>query len=158
MNSKIKKPGQIKKLACKLRKTGRKIVFTNGCFDILHYGHIRYLEKCKRLGNILIVGLNSDLSVKKIKGKGRPVMGEKERTAILSALEVVDYVTIFDEKTPKTLIKEITPAVLAKGGDWRKADIVGRDHVEQHGGRVVTIPFVKGYSTTSILARIKNNA
>lgn len=156
MNSKIKKPGQIKKIASQLRRKGRKIVFTNGCFDILHYGHIRYLEKCKRLGNVLIVGLNSDLSVKKIKGKGRPVMGEKERAAILSALEVVDYITIFDEKTPKTLIKEITPAVLAKGRDWRKADIVGGDHVGRHGGRVVTIPFVKGYSTTSILARIKN--
>lgn len=156
MGCKIKKLNEIKQIAKRLRRKKRKIVFTNGCFDILHYGHIKYLEKCKRLGDVLIIGLNSNLSVKKIKGKSRPIMGEKERASILSALEFVDYVTIFDEKTPETLIKEIIPGILAKGGDWRKADIVGRSHVEQHGGRVVTIPFVKGYSTTSMLARIKN--
>ena len=156
MVGKLKTLGEIKKTVARLKKKKRKIVFTNGCFDILHYGHIKYLEKCKRLGDVLIIGLNSNLSVKKIKGKGRPIMGQKERASILSALEFVDYITIFDEKTPKTLIKEITPGILAKGGNWRKTDIVGRSHVERHGGRVVTIPFVKGYSTTSILARIKN--
>jgi D-beta-D-heptose 7-phosphate kinase/D-beta-D-heptose 1-phosphate adenosyltransferase len=156
MGSKIKKTGEIRKIAASLRKKKRRIVFTNGCFDILHYGHIKYLEKCRRLGDVLIIGLNSDSSVKKVKGKGRPVTGEKERAAILSALEFVDYITIFGAKTPKTLIEEITPDVLAKGGDWRKRDIVGREHVEKHGGRVASIPFVKGYSTTNILARIKN--
>jgi len=156
MKSKIKKPNEIKKIVARLRRKKRKIVFTNGCFDILHYGHIRYLEKCKRLGDVLIIGLNSDSSVRKIKGRRRPITGEKERAAILSALGLVDYIAIFDEKTPKALIEKITPDILVKGGDWRKSDIVGGDHVKRHGGTVATIPFIKGYSTTSILARIKN--
>ena len=154
--NKLKSGAEIKKVAARLKRSGKKVVFTNGCFDILHYGHVNYLEKCKRLGDILIVGLNSDSSVRKIKGKTRPVTGEKKRAAVLSALEFVDYVTIFGEPTPLKLIEAITPNVLAKGGDWKISKIVGGAHVKKHAGRVVTVPFVKGYSTTRILKRIKN--
>ncbi len=153
---KAKKLNEIKKIVARLRKKRKKIVFTNGCFDILHYGHVNYLERCRRLGDILIVGLNSDSSVKKIKPKSRPVTGQRERAAILLALKFVDYVTIFSEITPARIIKAIAPDILAKGADWRKIDIVGRSEVEKRGGRVVTIPFVKGFSTTRILKRIKN--
>ncbi len=152
---KIKSIKEIRKIAKKLRQKRKTIVFTNGCFDILHYGHLKYLEKCKQLGNALIVGLNSDGSVKKLKGKGRPIVGERERAALLSSLEFVDYVTIFSESTPERLIKEIVPHILVKGGDWRKKDIVGANFVKARGGRVVTIPFVKGYSTTKIIKKIK---
>ena len=154
--NKLKTFSEIRKIAGALKRKGKKIVFTNGCFDILHYGHIKYLERCKKLGNILIIGLNSDSSVKKIKGKKRPLTGQKERAAILSALEFVDYVTIFNEATPEKLIKTIAPDVLAKGGDWRVNDIVGGDFVKISGGKVVAIPFVKGYSTTRLLKHIKN--
>jgi len=153
---KIKTQKKIKAVRNNLKRKKKKIVFTNGCFDILHYGHIKYLERCKSLADALIVGLNSDSSVKKIKGKGRPVTGQKERASILSALECVDYVVIFNESTPDKLIKLICPDILAKGGDWKKGDIVGGSFVKAHGGKVVTIPFVKGYSTTRILKRIKN--
>ena len=154
--SKVKKISEIKKVIAHLRKKRKKIVFTNGCFDILHYGHIKYLQKCRSLGQALIVGVNSDSSVKKIKPKGRPVTGQKERAAIISALQCVDYVTIFNEITPEKIIKIIAPDILAKGADWRKKDIVGRSVVEKRGGRVVSVPFVKGFSTTRILKRIKN--
>jgi rfaE bifunctional protein nucleotidyltransferase chain/domain len=153
---KLKTFCEIKKIAKKLKKKHKKIVFTNGCFDILHYGHVKYLEKCKKLGDFLVIGLNSDASVKKIKGKSRPVTGEKERAAILAALEFVDFVTLFGDKTPARLIKEVAPDVLAKGGDWRASDIVGADFVKSEGGRVVVIPFIKGYSTTRIIKRTKN--
>jgi len=153
---KIKSFEKIKSIASGLRKKRKRIVFTNGCFDILHYGHIKYLEKCRRLGDVLIIGLNSDASVRKIKGKKRPVTREKERVAILSALAAVDYITLFNEPTPERLIAAVAPDVLAKGGDWKKREIAGGGHVKKHGGSVVTIPFVKGYSTTRILKRIKN--
>ncbi len=151
---KLKSSTEIKKIAARLKRKGKKIVFTNGCFDILHYGHIKYLEKCRKLGDILVIGLNSDSSVRKIKGKNRPVTGQKERAAILASLEFVDYITIFSDATPVKLINMITPQILAKGGDWRKNEIVGGAHVKKKGGRVVTIPFVRGYSTTRILKRI----
>ncbi|MCQ9206619.1 MAG: D-glycero-beta-D-manno-heptose 1-phosphate adenylyltransferase [Omnitrophica bacterium] len=154
--NKVKTLREIKKIVSGLRKKRKRIVFTNGCFDILHYGHIKYLEKCKRLGNILVIGLNNDSSVKKIKGKNRPVTGEKERIAILSALEFVDFVVLFSDKTPEKLIKEIGPDILVKGGDWRVKDIVGAKDVKKRLGRVVTVPFVKGYSTTRMIKRIKN--
>lgn len=154
--SKVKKISEIKKVIAHLRKKRKKIVFTNGCFDILHYGHVKYLQNCRSLGHALIVGVNSDSSVKKIKPKGRPVTGQKERAAIISALQCVDYVTIFNEITPEKIIKIIAPDILAKGADWRKKDIVGRSVVEKRGGRVVSVPFVKGFSTTRILKRIKN--
>ena len=152
----IKTRTEIVRTVKRLQRQKKKIVFTNGCFDILHFGHLHYLTECKKCGNILIVGLNSDASVRRIKGCGRPVIGQKERAYLLSALTCVDYVTIFSETTPKRLIEAVTPDVLAKGGDWRKEDIVGRSHVEKAGGRVVVIPFLKGYSTSRIIRRIKS--
>jgi len=139
-----------------LKKRGKKIVFTNGCFDILHFGHVAYLKKCRALGDILVVGLNSDSSVKKIKGKTRPVNRQIERGAVLSALQFVDYVVIFTEKTPENLIRAISPSILAKGGDWRKKDIVGNSFVKKSGGKTVVIPYIKGFSTTRILERLKH--
>ncbi len=141
----------------KLKKKKKKVVFTNGCFDLLHYGHIQYLKKAKALGDILVVGLNSDSSVKKLKGTGRPLVPEKERAEILSALEFVDYVTIFSEETPANLIRQVKPDILVKGGDYSLDEIVGRDFVQSCGGKVVTIPLVKGKSTTGLIRKIKNS-
>ena len=151
---KLKTAAEIRKVAAGLRRKGKKVVFTNGCFDIIHYGHIKYLEKCRALGDVLVVGLNSDSSVKKIKGKNRPVTRQKERAAILACLQFVDYITIFSERTPAKLIAKVTPDVLAKGGDWAKSEIVGAAYVKKNGGRVATVPFVRGYSTTRILKRL----
>ena len=139
----------IKKICDRLRKDGRKIVFTNGCFDIIHAGHVRYLRQARRLGDVLIVGLNSDSSVSDIK-PGRPVNSEKNRAEVLSGLEAVDYVVIFDEKTPYNLIRAIRPDLLVKGGDWKKEDIVGSDIA----GETLSLPFVKGLSTTRIIEKI----
>jgi D-beta-D-heptose 7-phosphate kinase/D-beta-D-heptose 1-phosphate adenosyltransferase len=154
--NKLKRLDELIKTVEGLKKKGNKIVFTNGCFDLLHLGHIRYLREAKRLGDILIVGLNSDNSVRSLKGRDRPLVKEKDRTEILSALEVVDYIVIFDKLTPKKLIDRITPHILVKGGDWKKEEIVGRDTVEAHGGEVVIIPEVKGYSTSALIKRIKS--
>ncbi|MCG2676470.1 D-glycero-beta-D-manno-heptose 1-phosphate adenylyltransferase, partial [bacterium] len=151
----LKRLDELIKVVEGLKKKGRKIVFTNGCFDLLHLGHIRYLREAKRLGDILIVGLNSDNSVRSLKGRERPLVKEKDRTEILSALEVVDYIVIFDELTPKNLIDSITPHILVKGGDWKREDVVGRDTVEAHGGEVVIIPEVKGYSTSALIKKIQ---
>jgi len=134
----------------RLKSKGRKIVFTNGCFDILHCGHVEYLVKAKKLGDVLIVGLNSDLSISKIKGPKRPINNQKDRAIVLAALEAVDYVVMFSEDTPYELIKAIKPDVLAKGGDWKPKDIVGSDIVK----KTVSVPFVRGYSTTGLLCKI----
>ena len=136
------------------KKKGKKVVFTNGCFDILHRGHIDYLEKAKKMGDILIVGLNSDASVKKIKGENRPIVPEEDRALVLSALSCVDYVCIFDQETPEELIKKLIPDVLVKGGDWDKENIVGKKIVEKSGGEVVTITEVEGRSTKKIIQTI----
>lgn len=133
----------------------RRVVFTNGCFDLLHPGHIRGLEQAHRMGDVLIVGLNSDTSVRQLKGPTRPVIPEAERAEILSALESVDAVVIFDEPTPRQVISRLLPDVLVKGGDWPGDQIVGREEVEAAGGRVVSIPFVPGYSTSAILQKIR---
>jgi rfaE bifunctional protein nucleotidyltransferase chain/domain len=138
----------------KVKKEGKKVVFTNGCFDILHRGHVDYLEKAKKLGDILIVGLNSDESVKKIKGEKRPIVPQDDRAMVLSALGCVDYVCLFDQETPRELIEKIIPDVLVKGGDWEKENIVGRKIVEENGGKVFTIPEVKGKSTQKIIQTI----
>ncbi len=130
------------------------MVFTNGCFDLLHYGHVKYLEDAKAKGDILVVGVNSDSSVRKIKGKKRPVVGEKDRIRIIAALESVDYVILFKEDTPLKLIQALKPNVLVKGADWNKKHIVGRDTVLSHGGRVLNIKFVKGRSSTSLIKKI----
>ena len=134
--------------------SGRKVVFTNGCFDILHAGHVRYLERAKRLGDILVVGMNTDRSVRKIKGSGRPIVAEKDRATLLSALKMVDYVVLFDEPTPIRLIEAIKPDVLVKGSDWKKRDIVGAEFVESYGGKVRRIGLLKGRSTTDVVKKI----
>ncbi len=144
----------LKRALSRERRAGRKIVFTNGCFDVLHVGHVRYLKQARSLGDALVVGLNADASVRRLKGPGRPVNGQKERAEVLSALESVDYVTFFSEAAPEKLIRALRPDVLVKGGDWKKKDIVGGDFVESTGGQVRSLPFVKGFSTTGTLKKI----
>ncbi|MDI6807678.1 MAG: D-glycero-beta-D-manno-heptose 1-phosphate adenylyltransferase [Candidatus Eisenbacteria bacterium] len=129
----------------------KKVVFTNGCFDILHRGHIEYLRKARSLGDILVIGLNTDKSVRAIKGKGRPIVPEEDRAFLLCELRSVDYVCLFDEETPALLIDFLTPDVLVKGGDYAIDEVVGKDTVEASGGEVVIIPEVKGKSTSSIV-------
>jgi rfaE bifunctional protein nucleotidyltransferase chain/domain len=137
------------------KKEGKKIVFTNGCFDILHAGHVRYLSDAKKLGDILVLAINSDSSVRSIKGKPRPFIPQTERAYVIASLESVDYVTIFDEDTPLLLIEYLQPHILVKGGDWTEETVVGRDSVTKWGGRVVIMPEVKGISTTNIIEKIK---
>jgi len=134
-----------------LKRQGKRIVFTNGCFDLLHPGHTRYLTEARQLGDALIVAVNSDRSVRALKGPGRPIQLEAERAEILAALAAVDYVTIFDNLTPQAVIARLLPAVLVKGGDWGPNEIVGRAEVEAAGGKVVSIPVVPGYSTSAII-------
>lgn len=137
------------------KRNGRRLVFTNGCFDLLHPGHIRGFELARGLGDLLVVGLNSDKSVRQLKGPGRPVLPEGERAEILAALESVDAVVIFDAPDPREVIRGLVPDVLVKGGDWPSDQIVGRQEVEAAGGRVVLTPVVAGYSTTEILRKIR---
>ena len=141
--------------AAKLRADGRRVVFTNGVFDILHAGHLRYLQQARALGDALIIGLNSDASVRRNKGPERPINAEDERAEILSALECVDGVVIFDEDTPAEIIRAIQPDILVKGADWAEDAIVGRDTVEARGGQVVRVPIEKGFSTSGIIEKIK---
>ena len=136
------------------RALGHRVVFTNGCFDLLHRGHTRLLQQARELGDLLIVGLNSDASVRRVKGPSRPVLPEEERAEVLSALASVDYVVFFDDPDPGSMIAALLPDVLAKGADWAKDQIVGRETVEGRGGRVVTIPLVEGSSTSGIIDRI----
>ncbi|HZM85633.1 MAG TPA: D-glycero-beta-D-manno-heptose 1-phosphate adenylyltransferase [Blastocatellia bacterium] len=138
-----------------LRRQGLKVVFTNGCFDLLHPGHVRYLADARSLGDALIVALNSDRTVRIIKGAGRPILSEGERVQVVSALNAVDYVIVFDRETPRELISRLLPDVLVKGGDWPVDEIVGREEVESAGGRVLSLPYVEGSSTTDIIERIK---
>lgn len=154
MDPKIKSQGALARIAGRLRAAKKRVVFTNGCFDILHVGHVDYLRRARRAGDVLVVGLNSDASVRAIKGKSRPINRQADRARVLAALYFVDYITIFNDSTPERLIKAIRPDVLAKGADWKAKDIVGADFVKSHGGRVVRIPFVKGYSTTSVIKKI----
>jgi len=139
------------------KRNGRRVVFTNGCFDLLHPGHMRSLEMARELGDALIVGLNSDASVRQLKGEGRPILPERERAEILAALESVDAVVIFDDPTPREVIARLLPDVLVKGGDWPGDKIVGREEVEAAGGRVVSLPVVPGYSTSAILRKIRES-
>jgi D-beta-D-heptose 7-phosphate kinase/D-beta-D-heptose 1-phosphate adenosyltransferase len=139
-----------------LRKEGKRIVFTNGCFDILHVGHTRYLREAKREGDILILALNSDESVRSLKGDKRPLTPEDERADVVASLESVDFVTIFNEQTPLALIEYLKPDILVKGGDWAEDQVVGRESVKQWGGKVVIIPESKGASTTNIIEKIIN--
>lgn len=154
MRGKIGELHEIKTIVANAKKDGKKVVFTNGCFDLLHRGHLHLLREAKKLGDLLVVALNSDKSVKKIKGANRPILPESERSELIAALEMVDYVTMFDEPEPYDVIKELKPDVLAKGGDWPKDKIVGADIVEGQGGRVAVVPYLKGHSTTQIIERM----
>lgn len=145
----------IHRVADDLRREGRRVVFTNGVFDLLHPGHIRYLSQARRLGDALIVGVNSDRSVRSNKGDGRPINAESERAEVLAALEAVDAVVVFDEDTPHDVIAAIQPDVLVKGADWPEDGIVGRDIVEARGGVVVRVPIEPGYSTSAIVEKIR---
>lgn len=152
---KVRNLKELKSSVAATKRKGEKIVFTNGCFDILHLGHIKYLEQAAALGDKLIVAVNSDASVRKLKGDKRPIFHQKGRAELVAALECVDYVTIFSAGTPLSLIKALKPDVLVKGGDWRSGNIVGKDFVESYGGKVKSCGFVKGYSSSSIIARIE---
>lgn len=154
MREKIKARDELKNILQGLKRRGKRIVFTNGCFDILHIGHIRCLEEAKREGDILIVALNSDRSIRSIKGPSRPFTPEAERAEVLSALGCVDYVVIFDEPDPLELISSLKPNVLVKGGDWTPETTIGRKVVEGTGGEVVIIPQIRGASTSAIVDRI----
>jgi D-beta-D-heptose 7-phosphate kinase/D-beta-D-heptose 1-phosphate adenosyltransferase len=139
-----------------LKRQGKRVVFTNGCFDLLHPGHTQYLKEARALGDVLIVAVNSDRSVRALKGQSRPIFPEFERAEILAALESVDYVTIFDDLTPQTVITGMLPQVLAKGGDWGLDQIVGRPEVEAAGGKVVALPLNPGFSTSSLILAAEN--
>jgi D-glycero-beta-D-manno-heptose 1-phosphate adenylyltransferase len=135
---------------------GRRVVFTNGCFDLLHPGHIRSLEAARTLGDVLVVGLNRDASIRQIKGDSRPVITENERAELLASLEAVDFVVLFGEATPREIISRLLPDVLVKGADWGSGEIVGRDEVERAGGKVISVPLEPGHSTTAILRKIRS--
>ena len=139
----------------RLREKGRRLVFTNGCFDVLHVGHVRYLTRARSLGDVLVVAINSDRAVRELKGAGRPIINEAERAEMLASLRAVDYVTVFDDLSPRSLIASLLPDVLVKGGDYALSEIHGREEVEATGGRVVSLPFIEGASTTGIIERIK---
>ncbi|HJQ33034.1 MAG TPA: D-glycero-beta-D-manno-heptose 1-phosphate adenylyltransferase [Pyrinomonadaceae bacterium] len=147
--------GELLRVRAELRAAGRRLVFTNGCFDILHVGHARYLAAARALGDALLVAVNSDRSVRRLKGEGRPVMSASERAELLAALASVDFVTVFEEDSPRRLISEVLPDILVKGGDYALDEIHGREEVEAAGGRVLALPFVEGASTTSIIERVK---
>jgi len=140
-----------------LKRGGKRVVFTNGCFDLLHPGHTRYLAEARKLGDALLVAVNSDRSVRALKGPGRPVMPQDERAEILAALECVDYLTIFDDLTPQAVIARMLPQVLVKGGDWEPTEIMGRSEVEAAGGKVVSIPVVPGFSTSALIQAAAKN-
>jgi len=144
----------IEKTIKDLKRQGKTIVFTNGCFDILHIGHVRYLKEAKSLGDILVVGLNSDESIRYIKGPKRPIIPQEERAEILASIRYVDYVVIFNEPDPYNLISLVKPHILVKGGDWPVEKIVGKDIVEGYGGKVLSIPYMEGSSTTGIITKI----
>ena len=152
---KVLASAQLEEVLNSYRKQNKKVVFTNGCFDLLHIGHVRYLEQAKSLGDILIVGINSDLSVQKLKGPTRPIQNENDRAEILASLKAVDHTVIFTEETPLRLIQQVKPDLLVKGGDWKPDQIVGSDFVMANGGQVKSLQFIEGRSTTSIIEKSK---
>jgi rfaE bifunctional protein nucleotidyltransferase chain/domain len=154
LKRKIRSLPGLKKIVTLLKRRGKRVVFTNGCFDLLHLGHVNYLREAKKKGDILVVAVNSDASIRRIKGKNRPIIDEKNRIGIVSALQNVDYVVLFKEDTPLEVIKSLRPDILVKGADWDKKDIVGRDFVLRYGGKVMTIKLSKDYSTTEIIRKI----
>ena len=152
--SKITPRNELKATVDRLKREGKKVVFTNGCFDILHAGHTRYLREARKLGDALILALNSDSSVRSIKGPMRPIVPEAERAEVVASLDSVDYVTVFDELTPLELIEYLRPDVIVKGGDWAEKDIVGAEAVGKWGGRVAVMPEIEGASTTNIIDKV----
>jgi rfaE bifunctional protein nucleotidyltransferase chain/domain len=155
VSGKVKSLDELKSITVQARRNGKTVVFTNGCFDLLHRGHVHVLREAKALGDILVVAINSDGSVKAIKGPNRPVLPESDRAELVAAMEMVDYVALFDEPDPYKMIAAIRPNVLVKGGDWGPEEIVGADIVKQDGGKVAVIPYLKGFSTTEIIERIR---
>ncbi|HLF34605.1 MAG TPA: D-glycero-beta-D-manno-heptose 1-phosphate adenylyltransferase [Cyclobacteriaceae bacterium] len=139
------------------KQAGNVVVFTNGCFDIIHLGHVDYLEKARLLGNRLVIGLNSDSSIRRLKGSGRPILDENARSRIMASFEFIDAVTLFSEDTPFNLIREVKPDILVKGNDYNPENIVGADFVKSYGGKVITIELIPGYSTSGIVKKIKEN-
>jgi len=154
VSGKLKTLDELVSIAAQMRQNGKLVVFTNGCFDILHRGHVHFLRQAKATGDLLIVALNSDRSVRQIKGEKRPVLPETDRVELIGAMEMVDYEIVFDDPDPYKLIVAIKPNVLAKGGDWGVENIVGADVVRRAGGRVAVIPYLKGFSTSEIIERI----
>jgi len=154
MKSKCKTQDELRDIIVDLHTADKKVVFTNGCFDIIHTGHVRYLKMARSYGDVLVVAVNSDDSVRRIKGDKRPVTPQEERVEVLAALGMVDYVTVFEEDDPHHVIAELNPDVLVKGGDWEISKIIGRDIVEANGGKVYSIPYIEGSSTTEIIERI----
>ena len=152
--SKITPRNELKATVDRLKREGKKVVFTNGCFDILHAGHTRYLREARKLGDALILALNSDSSVRSLKGPMRPIVPEAERAEVVASLDSVDYVTVFDELTPLELIEFLRPDVIVKGGDWAEKDIVGAETVRKWGGRVAIMPQIEGASTTNIIDKV----
>ncbi|AZZ35816.1 D-glycero-beta-D-manno-heptose 1-phosphate adenylyltransferase [Bdellovibrio sp. qaytius] len=152
---KVLSTNKLEQAIADFKKSNKKIVFTNGCFDLLHIGHVRYLEQAKSLGDVLIVGINTDASVQVLKGPTRPIQNENDRAEILASLKAVDHTVLFGEETPIDLIKTVKPDILVKGGDWKKEQIVGWDFVESYGGQVQSLQFVDGKSTTNIIAKSK---
>ena len=155
--SKVKTLAELIKIRARLRRQGKKVVFTNGCFDLLHGGHIHLFRAAKARGDVLIVALNSDASIRRLKGPSRPIFPLAERFEVLSALESIDYVTSFSQDTPQKIIAALVPDVLVKGGDWGNDEIVGRAEVEGAGGRVVRVPYLRGHSSTDIIEKIRKN-
>jgi D-beta-D-heptose 7-phosphate kinase/D-beta-D-heptose 1-phosphate adenosyltransferase len=145
---------ELRQVREELRRAGRRVVFTNGCFDLLHPGHVRYLQRARAIGDALIVALNSDRAVRELKGASRPILNEDERAEVMAALGCVDYVIIFDDISPRATIAALLPDVLVKGGDWSVDQIIGREEVEAAGGQVLNLPFVEGVSTTDVISRI----
>jgi rfaE bifunctional protein nucleotidyltransferase chain/domain len=154
MSGKIVSIAELQEERARLHEQGKRLVFTNGCFDILHVGHVRYLQRARELGDALVVAINSDRSVRELKGASRPIMNEGERAEMLAALAAVDLVVIFDDISPRSLIAEVLPDILVKGGDYQPDEIHGREEVEASGGRILSLPFVEGASTSSIIERI----
>ena len=154
MKRKVKNHDELREIVQDLRSAGKKVVFTNGCFDIIHTGHVRYLNVAKGYGDVLVVAINSDESVQRLKGPKRPIMTQEERAEVLASLGMVDYVTVFEEDDPHHVIAELMPDVLVKGGDWALDEIIGRDIVEANGGKVYSIPYIEGASTTGVIERV----
>ena len=158
MSEKLLSPIELLGVRVRLRAEGRKLVFTNGVFDILHVGHVRYLEQARQLGDALLVAINSDRTVRDLKGPGRPLTNQDERAEILAAMRAVTYVTVFDDISPRSLIREVLPDVLVKGGDYALNEIHGREEVEAAGGRVVSLPFIAGASTSNLIERMRDRS